>query len=177
MSAFSFYRMKKRMIIAPNYVEVDAPIIFLAGPIQGANRWQDKAAEIISRIAPEIFIASPRREGDIDRDFAEKDYNEQMDWETFHLRKAGKTGAILFWLAKESDHNCGRAYAQTTRFELGEWKSKHEEEGASLIVGIEDGFTGARYIRRRLAQDCPKIIICSTLEETCKEAVRLAKNK
>lgn len=168
--------MFKKLITPPTYLEtIDAPLIFLAGPIQGAYKWQEKAIQIISKIAPKIYIANPRREIDIDKDFSTEMYNEQVDWETYHLIKAGEKGAILFWLAKELKHKCERAYAQTSRFELGEWKTRHEKEGANLVVGIEKGFTGAKYIRRRLAQDCPKILICSTLEETCKEAIRLAK--
>lgn len=33
-------------------------------------------------------------------------YNEQVDWETFHLRKAGENGCVLFWLAKEEVQDC-----------------------------------------------------------------------
>jgi hypothetical protein len=101
-------------------------------------------------------------------------YNEQVDWETYHLRKAGENGAILFWLAKESEHRCDRAYAQTSRGELFEWKKEHEYKGANLVVGIEEEFTGARYIRRRFSQDCPDVPICSTLKETCKKAIEQA---
>lgn len=168
--------MFKKLITPPTYLKtIDGPLIFLAGPIQGSYKWQEKAIQIISKIAPEVYIANPRREIDLDKEFSPEMYNEQVDWETYHLRKAGEKGAILFWLAKETKHLCERSYAQTSRFELGEWKTRHEKDGANLIIGIEEGFTGAKYIRRRLAQDCPKIMICPTLEETCKEAIRLAK--
>jgi len=101
-------------------------------------------------------------------------YNEQVDWETFHLRKAGENGCILFWLAKETVHDCSRAYAQTSRFELAEWKMRHELLKANLVVGIEEGFTGARYIKRRLMQDCPDILVCDSLKAACELAVKLA---
>ena len=107
-------------------------------------------------------------------DFSKEMYNEQVDWETYQLRKAGKTGIIIFWLAKENEHICERAYAQTSRFELGEWKTKHELQKTGLVVGIEPGFTNAKYIMRRFSQDCPDVPICSTLEDTCKKAVELA---
>lgn len=164
-----------KVLIAPTYINnTDTPTIFLAGPIQGTYRWQDQAIELIQSLAPEVFIASPRRiieEGD----FGIEKYNEQVDWETFYLRKAGENGTIMFWLAKESEHDCKRAYAQTTRFELAEWKMRHERDGAKLVVGIEEGFTGAKYIRRRFFQDCPAVTLHSNLEETCEEAVRLAR--
>lgn len=79
----------------------------------------------------------------------------------------------MFWLAKEARHARARAYAQTSRFELGEWKEKSKLSGTMLVLGIEDGFTGARYIRRRLAQDCPTIPILDGLEATCHSAIKL----
>ena len=154
------------------------PTIFLAGPIQGSYEWQMDAIEIVSKKAPELIIASPRREVS-ERfkkgDFTKEMYNEQVDWETKNLRIAGKRGAILFWLAKEYEHFCERPYAQTSRLELGEWKVWHQVSGINLIVGIEDGFTNAKYIRRRFSQDCPNVPITSTLEETCYEAIKKIK--
>ncbi|MEK6899750.1 MAG: nucleoside 2-deoxyribosyltransferase domain-containing protein [Nanoarchaeota archaeon] len=166
--------MTGKILIAPEYEAIEGPLIFLAGPIQGAYRWQDDAIRIISQSAPELNIASPRRSSERSHDgnFSTEMYAEQVDWETCHLRRAGKDGVILFWLAKESEHLCDRAYAQTTRFELAEWKMRHERDGANLVIGIESGFTGAKYIKRRFSQDCPEVSICSTLEATCEEAVR-----
>lgn len=168
------------LILPPNYLEEINSLIFLAGPIQGAERWQDKAVEIIENYAADIFIASPRRSLEFDRtlkkgSFTKEDYNQQVDWETYHLKVASEKGTVMFWLAKEFKHYCGRPHGQTSRFELGEWKVKHEKDGINLIVGIEKGFTNERYIRRRFAQDCPDMPLCFTLEETCKEAIRLAK--
>jgi len=167
--------MTGKLILPPTYLEkIEGPLIFLAGPIQGAYGWQDKAIDIIRSSAPELYIASPRRQMKTLGDFTVDMYNEQVDWETHHLREAGEYGVVMFWLAKEFEHRCERAYAQTSRFELAEWKMRHERDGANIVVGIEDGFTGSRYIRRRLSQDCPRVPICSTLEKTCQEAIRLA---
>lgn len=97
------------------------PLVFLAGPIQEAEDWQSTAIGLISRESSAINVASPR--GDYsNRAF---DYNTQVDWETYYLNQAAKYGGILFWLAKEKEHVCDRAFAQTTRFELGEWLTKH----------------------------------------------------
>lgn len=164
------------ILIPPEIVEVNEPIIFLAGPIQGAQDWQEEAIKIIHSLNPNIIIASPRREY-LEGDFV---YEKQVDWETYYLRKAGKSGAIIFWMAKEFEHRHDRAYAQTSRFELAEWKVKHEWDGANIVVGVDNGFTGARYIKRRMAQDCPDLSVFDSLEATCKEAVALwekAKNK
>lgn len=155
------------ILLPPEIIEVEGKVIFLAGPIQGAPMWQDRAIRYIQEFDKIIHIASPRRDY-IDTQFV---YNAQVDWETYYLNRAARDGTILFWLAKEDEHNCERPYAQTTRFELGEWKVKHERDGINLVVGIDEGFTNKKYIIRRLSQDCPKVPICTTLEETCQKAV------
>lgn len=161
--------MSERLVLPPNYPTVEGPVIFLAGPIQGASMWQTKAIEYIHSKAPQLWIASPRC-----GQFRTNDnfvYNEQVDWETTFLRRAADQGTIMFWLAKEEIHHPERAYAQTTRFELAEWKIRHERGGINLILGIEPGFSNERYIRRRFGQDCPKIQVQDTLEATCQAAI------
>jgi hypothetical protein len=168
--------MEGKIIIAPVYTDIKGPLIFLAGPIQGAYQWQRQAVKYIHQKAPEINIANPRRDVKIKGEFTTEMYNEQVDWETDHLKKAGKKGAILFWQAKEFEHACYRAYAQTSRFELSEWKIKHQTDPSiKLAIGLEEGFTGSKYIRRRMSQDCPEIPILSSLEETCEQAIKLVR--
>lgn len=160
--------MSGQVFLPPKLVPVDGPVVFLAGPIQGAQ-WQDRAIQLLQTLAPKLNIASPRRQY-LDGEFV---YEAQVDWETHFLRRAAQDGVVLFWLAKEVHHTCDRAYAQTTRFELGEWKVRHERDGTKLVIGIEEGFTNARYIRRRFSQDCPQVPICTSLEETCQQAVQV----
>jgi hypothetical protein len=121
---------------------------------------------------PAIVVASPRR------DYPEGtfEYEKQVDWETHFLRRAGKLGVIGFWLAAQVTETPGRAYAQTSRFELGEWKMSHQYEGTKLALGIEEGFGNARYIRRRFSQDCPDVKIADNVEEMCRNAVNLARH-
>jgi hypothetical protein len=161
------------LITPPDYPTITGPLVFLAGPIQGAPEWQAEAVRLLAELAPDLHVANPRRDY-LAGEFA---YEQQVDWETHHLRRAVANGVILFWLAKEAKHDCGRAYAQTTRFELAEWMVRHQRDGARLVVGIEDGFTGAKYVRRRFAQDCPALPVCATLEETCRAAVTLASRR
>lgn len=78
-------------------------------------------------------------------------------------------------MAKEKDHICDRAYAQTTRAELFEWKMRHERDRANLVIGIEDGFSGAKYIKQKFSEDCPEVPIYDQLEHTCLKAVDLTK--
>lgn len=160
--------LERELIIAPEHRETDRPVIFLAGPIQGAFDWQSEAIQIIHKLNPDVVIASPRRER---REGF--NYDEQIDWETEYLNRAANNGVILFWLAKEMEVIPGRVYAQTTRFEISEWKYRHQRDGVKLVLGIEDGFVGDRYIRTRFANDCPEITIHASLEETCREALNL----
>lgn len=169
-----------RVLTPPDYVNIDKPVLFLAGPIQGALDWQGEAIKIIDKTGLDIYIANPRRER-----FEESDFNRiwQYDWETYHLTKAGlpedkdKKGVIMFWLAKEHEHICGLDYAKTTRNELGRWTIKHQLLGANIVLGIEEGFTGRRYLEHTTPQECPDVKIYHTLEETCDEALRLINKK
>lgn len=157
-----------KVFLPPSIVPVQDRLLFLAGPIQGTSDWQSEAITLIKGLDKDIAIANPRREylGD---SFM---YAKQVDWETHFLRLAAQRGGIIFWLARERDHDPARAYAQTTRFELAEWKEKHMRDGVKLFIGIEEGYSGARYVRHRFAQDCPETIIYDSLAETCRAAVR-----
>lgn len=162
--------MSERLLLQPpEIVELDGPVIFLAGPIQGAPDWQSEAITKIHILEPLVAVASPRK------NYTEGTfvYEKQVDWETHFLRKAGRLGVIAFWLAAQTSETPGRAYAQTSRFELAEWKVQHERDGIKLAVGIEEGFGNARYIRRRFRQDCPDIEIVDTLDELCNNAVKI----
>lgn len=160
------------VIHAPRYLESCAPVIFLAGPINwGSGSWHDRAIAELARLAGSFDVATPRRPLATTAEFPDADYAAQVDWETHHLRLAGRSGVVLFWLERELSHRCERPHAQTTRFELGEWKERHQRDGCRLVLGIEDGFTGARYLRRRFAQDCPAVPIHARLEDACRAAV------
>lgn len=160
---------KVEILLPPDIVPCTGPIVFIAGPIQGAKDWQGEAISVFQfQASKSITVASPRR-AYLPGEFI---YELQVDWETHYLREAAKNGVILFWLEKEAEHTCDRAFAQTSRFEIGEWKAKYEIHKIRLVVGMEEGFTNASYIRRRLSQDCSGITIHSTLIETCQDALR-----
>jgi hypothetical protein len=149
------------------------PLIFLAGPIQGAPNWHGEAIAFLEGVSG-LQIASPRRLETGGKDFSEEVYREQIAWEHFHLKRAGENGVTLFWLARETAHQCDRAYAQTTRFELGEAVTLHRWKGIKVVVGIEIGFSNARYLKTTIASKAPDIPLCSTLQQTCEIAIRLA---
>lgn len=158
---------EKLVLQPPDIVNVEGKVVFLAGPIQGAPDWQSEAIDIIHELDSGLIVASPRKEYP-EGTFV---YEKQVDWETHYLRRAAKLGAIVFWLAAQTKETPGRAYAQTSRFELGEWKKEHQHGGAKLVVGIEEGFGNARYIRRRLSQDCPDVSVLDSLTETCEKVI------
>lgn len=161
-----------QIILPPNYPKIAGPLIFLAGPIQGAPDWQSTAISYLKDHA-DVHIASPRRPKRRSGDFTKKDYNEQVDWEHHFLDYAAENGITVFWLAKQDYEVKGRAYAQTSRLELGEAFTRHYLKGIQLIVGIEQGFSNEKYIRRTLAQKCPSVPVCSYLDETLEHAVKL----
>jgi hypothetical protein len=155
------------ILLPPTFVAVKGPLVYLAGPIQGAPDWQAEALRRLQAQDPDLAVASPRREY-LPNTF---DLAAQVDWETHHLRRAAQCGVILFWLAREAVRLPDRCYGQTSRFELAEWKVRHERDGVRLVVGIEEGFSGARYIRHRFRQDCPAVPLPASLEEACRAAV------
>jgi hypothetical protein len=147
------------------------PLIFLAGPIQGAPDWQADAVRHIRGFGPDVSIASPRRLTASRGEFDAAMYHEQVTWEHRHLEMAATDGVILFWLAAEAEHRCDRAYAQTTRLELGIALGWHQFRDTRVVVGIEEGFSNARYIRHTLNEKYPAVPLLDDLRLTCAAAV------
>jgi hypothetical protein len=142
-------------VIAPNKIEVSSKKeLFLAGPIQGAYDWQQKITADLKNY--DVVIANPRRKV-IDKSF---DHDEQVEWETEYLNRADM---IIFYLAAETEKIKGRSYAQTTRFELGEWCARSQNK--KILVCIEDEFTGKRYIEKRIKEDYEDVVLCSSYKE------------
>ncbi len=170
------------LYIPPNYDETDKKLLFLAGPIQSAPRWQDEAINFFFKRKVDFNIACPRYALLNERTTLDWtpgiDSTRQIDWEGYHLNKAGDKyeGCILFWLPREKEHFCERAYAQTSRIELGEWLTRHKLEGTKISLGIEECFSGGDYLRYRLSKECPEIRISSNLTETCKNALEILGN-
>ncbi|MEP6710622.1 MAG: hypothetical protein ABJA64_02800 [Candidatus Saccharibacteria bacterium] len=162
--------MKSVFLQPPEIVPINGqPLIFLAGPIQGGPVWQPEAARRIHDLDETIIVASPRKEYGV----SEFIYEKQVNWERHYLREAGKSGVILFWLANQVEETPGRPYAQTTRYEIGEWMAKHQSQGSKLVIGIESGFSNERYIRHRQQEDYPNIPIFDNLPDTTKAATEL----
>lgn len=146
-----------KILRAPEYNILplfDDVVIFLAGPIQGSTDWHEKLIEKIKtkleekNIDKNVIICSPKRL-DKDDNFI---YDEQVNWESFYLDKASKQGIIVFWLAKEKEEVKGRSYAQTTRFEIGEWWGKGQDiKDFKILIGADEDFHGLRYITKKFS--------------------------
>lgn len=163
--------MSRQVLTPGQYMPVEGPMIFLAGPMDGAVDWQQAAVDQLGELAPTVHVANPRRELGPGDELS----TEQIDWETGFLRRAGNHGVILFWLAAEQQRVPWRAYAQTARAELFEWKARHELAGARLVLGIEEGFGGASYIRRRFEQEARDVPIFAGFDESCVAAAQMAR--
>jgi len=159
----NFNNQKARIIInkAPNYIaeKFDDINIFLAGPIQGAENWQNDIIEKIQnefknkKLNKNIIINSPRRDIITTENF---DYEEQVNWESYHLNKSHTNGIILFWMPVAKESEKGRSYAQTTRFELGEFFNKLKD---NFIIGCDKNFHGSKYIKFKFKQKFNYVVI------------------
>lgn len=156
----------ERLILPLNYPKISEPVLFLAGPVQGAPNWQEEAIEYLYSKNPEIWVASPRR-----RNMKGFVYHQQVAWERHWLRKVSQNGLVLFWFADEAEVIPGRAYAKTSRFEFGEAKINYEYGVSNLSIGIEPGFSG-RYFRQVLKDECRGLIIHRTLKRTLDDALK-----
>ncbi|MBR9681970.1 MAG: hypothetical protein GOV00_04195 [Candidatus Altiarchaeota archaeon] len=171
----------EKVLIPKTYVQtIEGPLIFLAGPILGAPNWQDKAIELLFSQQSELTVVSPRR--GIRREIApyilrgdETYFERQREWERHYMDIAAETGAIMFWLPGEKKHDCKKVYGATTRFEIGEWKTRYQlDNNVRLCFGSDGKFPELRVIEYDLQVALPNKTINKTLEETCAEALQLA---
>ena len=130
------------------------PDIFLAGPISGAENWQEKAEQLFESIEQTedskegLVIANPRRAEGIPRvgDIAK----EQFTWEHRNLKLA--PGII-------------------TPLELG----KELGRGSSIVLGIDESFDRPFDIEMQAHLEQPELPIYRTLDETVVAAAALAR--
>lgn len=164
--------MPRYVITAPQDLaltaQLDGPLVYLAGPMQGAANWQRDAIEVLGDFAPDLHVACPRARvfrGGTD---------EHLAWERTYTARAMSEGVILCWLARERAHRCSRSYGAQVRFELGAWAAQSARGELRLVVGIERGFADRAYLVRRLTLDYPQVPICRTLRQACAAAAELA---
>lgn len=159
-------------------IAANEPVLFLAGPIQGAPDWQAKAITTVSRSlercesAGVLHISNPRRDY-IDEQFS---YPEQVRWEKHNILRAAKFGAVMFWFAKQDpsvEYEAGRAYAQTSRVEFGRvcgWKDY--ALNLNLVLGIEPGYNGSERYFKTCADEYD-IPVYTDLDSTINASLKL----
>jgi hypothetical protein len=132
------------------------PLLFVAGPVQGAPDYQTALARVVLQRRPDFVVATPRVPTEIDR--RTFDYDRQVDWEERHLWRAARRGGVAFWFAARDPalpYETGRAYAQTTRIEIGKITGWRRFMPLNIAVGFDPGYAGGseRYLRRMLGRD------------------------
>ncbi len=180
------YKMPN-LIVPKCRVEVTAPIIFLAGPDTAARGWHERAIDIVSSIDDSVVIActSRRIKSGYESLKSEVMFESHVLWERFYLEAASKQGAILFWLPNpveempiDSKTGFHKPYARDTCGEIGEWRGRMIENpsvGRYIAVGYESNYPGIDVILKNFRAVKPSMQFYTSLEETCKEAVRIAK--
>ena len=180
---------KIRIIRAPEENLVtpleDDVFVFFAGPIQGTDTeklWQE---DFISSIEKEfenvkmnknVFLCSPRRLGKFTKE--NFDYDVQVNWEDKHLDLALNQGVVVFWLANEYEKLKGRSFAQTTRFELGEYFAKCQNvDNAKIIIGAESKFDGTRYIEKKFSDSFDDFKLIKITSDMKNEIIKQIKLK
>lgn len=170
-----------RIVLPKHYVEIGkSPLIFLAGPCKGAPFWQEEAIDRIISLDKNILIVSPRhlKRQDLNGRVMAGDnsrFHRQRAWERHYLDLASKKGAIMFWLPGEEKHDCGKVYGSMTRLELGQCMTNYRNDRAyRFCVGSDGRFPDMHTIEYDLSLDAPDKKILGELDETCREAVRLA---
>jgi calcineurin-like phosphoesterase family protein len=166
-----------KVLRAPEYnpsLSNNSYVIFLMGPIQGATEWHEsligKLEKEFENSEKNIIVASPKRL-EKTKDFK---YAEQVDWESYYLEEAAKNGIIFCWLANEKEKIEGRTYAQTSRFEIGEWWVK--SNGSNIIIGADSKFDGIKYIDYKFKQNHPDFKLYDNLDDMIKKLKNILKN-
>lgn len=172
--------MPKQIILPRTFVETKEPLIFLAGPIHSAKVWRDMAMEMIWKLAPEMTIVSPAEKIAIEHESfvasgKTDHFHRQRAWERHYLDVAARNGCIMFWLPKEDPHNCEKVYGAMTRIEIGACLAWYKQNPATrFCIGSDGYFPEFDIIQYDMSLDAPDKVVFHSLEETCKEAVRLA---
>ncbi len=178
-------RGEVKVLRAPDYDKVatfeENPdlYIFLAGPAQGCKNWQEEFIEKIKnglkdvKLTKNVVLCTPRRL-EKPKDF---NYEQQVEWESCYLNKAGEQGFIVFWFAKETEKIDGRSFARTSRFEIGEWFAKSLHSQTTIVLGRENGFEGFDYIENRFKSRDDKFKIATTESEMIKNILSEIKEK
>lgn len=135
----------------------DIASIFLAGPTLRNNPhnltpWREKALEILKNLGFDghVYVPEP---------FAGT-HSEQIDWEIYHLEKAG---CILFWVPRDLKI----LPAFTTNIEFGEWM-----KSGKIVLGAPREAEKVSYMIYRANK--LQVPVFDTLEATIQMAIKMS---
>ena len=175
--------LPKTIILPKTHIrDDDRSIIFLLGPIRSAPLWQDDAIDCILSYTEDILIANPRRnvKKSLENYVIQGDqgyFNRQRAWEWHYQEKAAISGALMFWFPKEAEHHCEKSYGLMTSNEFGHWTARKQvDDTIGLAIGSDGQFNEWDTFEYDLRLKLPSQIINKTLEQTCREALKLAYN-
>ena len=139
--------------LAPHQFAQRYPV-FLAGPVQGTHDWQAEFGDYLAAASDAILPMSPRGSDEV---YAAPDFSviEQIRWEKRHIRIARDMGHLSVWFAPEEYPIPGRAFAQTSRIELGRFVGWRDlDRSIRLSVGIDPDYHGGNraYIEELCAE-------------------------
>ena len=169
------------VIYAPHIPQekIKGTLVYLIGPIPGAEDWHKLAVAYLKHMAEEqkieLTVACPQRLLQKRENFTLDEKKKQMSWDIFFRNKAISDGLVLIWLPGETKHICDHPYGQNSRFELGLICGLSRLLPLKFSVGMENNFPGAINIEEELRG--MDIKIHNTLKETCEAVINLVKTK
>ena len=168
-------------------IETNRPVIFLAGPIRNAPKWQEEAIKIFLEKNEAVFVASPTRElgqglmlfTEADKPNEYETFERQRAWEQYYLYAAAKKGSIIFWLPQEAENrdHPDKVYAHITMLELGEWIARRQiNKEINLVIGTDGNFPEWSTIKYEIETELQNVSIYNSLEETIDAAINLCRS-
>jgi hypothetical protein len=163
MSEYTIYRT------LTEWYQNDKPLLYLGGSI--VNNWQDPAIDLLVSKHINAHIADPHRYAE-NSDPSKAEYDISWDWKIYHIRTAAATGAVLFWLDKECiDVDLRHDVAEMITHM--KYRNIHQpDRPLKLLIGVEPGYCGEKYMRYRMADDLPDFVVFNKLDDLCNEAIK-----
>lgn len=166
-------------------IETELPVIFLAGPIRNAPKWQEEAIKILLEKNENVFVASPTRKVhphlmpfmEVDKDEYEV-FPRQRAWEQYYLNTASQKGCIIFNLPKEAEVKefPDKIYAHITMMELGEWIARcKQDKEINLVICTDGNFSEWSTIEFEIKTELPMVPIVNSLEKAIETALKFCK--
>jgi len=167
-------------------IETNRPVMFLAGPIRNAPKWQEEAVKIFLEKNETVFVASPTRElgqdlmlfVEVDKPTEYELFERQRAWEQYYLNAAAQKGCIIFHLCRESDVKefPDKIYAHITMMELGEWIARCKvDKEINLVISTDGNFPEWSTIEYELKTELPFVPIRYSLEEAIDTAIKFCR--